>query len=164
MKAYHLIFVLFIGIIFSFSPPAKGYKYNNDAYKFSITFPNEFEIDETTASDVTTLKITSSYLNASYMAAATIHSMPLTEIEALEDASLDAFINALNGKIITEKTYSIKGASGRWAQISIQEDDLKIQYIVIFKNNTQYQFVVLAERLNWNQNRTDDFFNTLKLK
>lgn len=146
----------------SMVPPAKV-KYISKEGKFSITFPATYESKDMGTESYTSIQTTTQFEDQLFFITYNVHGTELTDHEGLAETSLNSFSEAMNGKITSNNTWTVKKNNGLKAKIEVEEYGLVADYGVVLVGQIQYQIAVVSATDKWNQERSDAFFKSFKL-
>ena len=164
MKTPAILLIVIIFVLSSFSPPAKSYTYESDKGKISAAFPSEFESSVADGESYSTIQVTCTLDEQSYLLSYTIYETAVSKEEGLEGVVLTAFANAIGGDILSKEKWTTKGLEGVKARMYSEESTAYVDYIVVFKGDIQYQFACYALENAWNEKKAKAFFKTIQIQ
>lgn len=165
MKNPIIRFSLFASLFLlaSFAPPTKV-KYASTEGKLMITFPASYDSQDMSTDSYKSIQSKASLDDQLFFVTYNIHTSELSDHEALAETSLNSFSEAMNGTISSQNVWKVKKNNGLKARIDIPELGLIADYGVVLVGQIQYQVAVVSASDVWNQERSDAFFKSFKLK
>lgn len=119
-------------------------KYKSNEFAFKCKLPLEYEINITEDIFGKEMQLSSEHDFLSFFVYARNHSNDLTK-EDPEDLAINAtynFLNAMQGELVYMRNTENSGVSGYEARMNL-DNDMQARYAVFFKNQMQYQLVMV---------------------
>ncbi|MCF8297881.1 MAG: hypothetical protein K9J13_10085 [Saprospiraceae bacterium] len=159
-----IIILIIMGIApAAFSQKANWTKFKSEQAKAEISFPSSFSESKEEKVDITTYKIMSQINDNVFFFSYSIHTNQLNDEYKLAQVSLDAFAEAINGKIINQEEYKVKDGKGIKSQIEM-DGEMIATYLVIIKNQIQYQVVAATSKEKTELKISKKFIKSFKIK
>ncbi|MBC8147703.1 MAG: hypothetical protein H8E98_06930 [Bacteroidetes bacterium] len=160
-----ILIIIIIGIAPASYPQKSNWtKFESEQAKAEISFPSSFSESTEKKENVTTYKIMSELNDNVFFFSYSLHSIELNDEYKLAQVSLESFANGVNGKIINQKEYKVKNGKGIESQIEMQDGSMIATYIVIIKNQIQYQVVAATSKEKAYLKISKKFIKSFKLK
>jgi hypothetical protein len=156
------LIVLLIGM--ASVAPATKMKYTSSEAKLSVTFPAEYSVDESNEDNYRTVKVQSESGGTVFFVNYTVHSESLTDFDELEDVSIQAFSEGLNGSVTSNSDWKVGKNTGKKVMIDVADSGLKGDYRVMFVGQIQYQITAVGPKDAWNEKMVNSFMKSFKLK
>lgn len=164
------LFAIFLLTVITFHLNAqdkqKWVKFSDDTEQVSIKFPVQPQLIDETREDGGHHIRAHVEMDPSivYMLDVVHHVTPLDDPGALNQTSLDAFLNQIEHTSYTQEDIKIKGNPGIEAIIEMQNAQARIAYCVIIVGQRQVQATVIMPYEVWNEDDVDEFLSSLKVK
>jgi hypothetical protein len=159
------LFFLFIG--FTSLQPSIGDSetYSSKDGKFRVTFPGAYEETVGEGEDQKTVKINFVQGEHILFASYTLHETEITDHQDMAEVSLDSFVEAVNGDLISKSEWKVKGNSGLQSVMTIESEEkiIKIDYRVVLVGQLQYQLVSIAPTDDYDTKMSDKFFKSFQI-
>lgn len=143
---------------------AGGSLYRSDDGRMSIKFPTQWDEEVSKGEQVNTYKITAKSNGQTFLVNRTVHKVDLEAGIDFAKISLDAFVDVLEGKIVSQDPISKGRHSGYDAQIEIPNTTAVVQYQVFVVQQVQYQVVFISENPDYDSKIVSRYFKSFKLK
>lgn len=165
LKIYSTLLILLL-LTAATPPKVKWQKFKSKEGKISASFPGEFKETVTSGTTGNTHKFVAEKNSNNFLLSYTIHNIELLNPSSLQETSLVAFAQQLNGVIKNKRDWSINGKRGIIADVEfdISGSKAKCEYRVLINNNIQYQVMLAASVANYDKALASKFFNSVKIK
>jgi hypothetical protein len=157
--SYFALFILFVSFV-----NIESYKFTSSEYKYSITYPAEYTVENSTTEDFSSEQAQSSFNDHLLFSNANIHKEKLTNHESLAKTAYEAFISVMGVATSKQEVWTVKKNKGLKVEFELSKESLKGVYYVVLIKQVQYQFVVLSPISKWDPTVANNFIKTLKIK
>ena len=163
MKSSSLLVILIL-VLSVKTNPLRAQDFASVEGKFSISFPCEYE-QEPTSEGENTSKVSCVKDGQTFYIGYTIHDMEMNDSEdqSFAQISLDSFIEAVSGNLITQWDWQLGENKGIKSVIALSENQSILEYRVILKDFLQYQLLVFAPTNTYSSKLADEFFKSFKI-
>jgi len=160
---YTIILILSFSAFTSSVQAQKRYQFTTDEGNFKIKFPVEFTTERTEKESATTTKTSCTVDDQTFMASYTLHETELIDHIEMAEVSAESFGESINGTLQSKTDWTVNNHTGLIAIFDLPEVEAKVEYRVVLVEQIQYQVIVLAKNINYNEEMAADFFKSFKL-
>lgn len=159
--------LLFLFILFNSPQPSNigSETYSSIEGKFKVTFPDTYEEVVSESEDQKTVKINCVQGEHIMFASYTLHETAITDHQDMAEVSMESFVEAVGGKLLSRSEWKVKGNSGLQSVMNIESDEkiIKIDYRVVLVGQLQYQLVFISPSDDYDIKMAAKFFKSFQI-
>ena len=160
--------ILFLALLLLSTSVFAGNTFDSEDARCAITFPGEYDTENTEEGGVKSISVTGIHGSMIYMLIVTVYEKDVVEEEndLNEIITLINFANQTSSKIKIKKikTFNVAGQQGFFGFIKpkLGEQKYRGNYYVIIKGNIMYQFTALGVKKGYDERMANRFADSFK--
>ena len=161
-----IIFVLGLLLFTSFKGVGQENwnEFSSETGKFLVSFIGNISESARETETTTSFKITIINGAMSYMIYSTMHKSDLeSDADNLLNTSIKSFNESIKGNITSQQDVERNDAKGIYADMTLNDGTVKLEYFVFVKGLYQYQVMAYADVGSYDEDHANRYFRSFKI-